>query len=233
MVLWPLLTSCTSVLHCCKGSWFGGTIRQSPCKLRARPPQVRAGNLHPIQPPYLHTRVRVALDFALLGKLVRPVLPYIRFLFVGPGFCLQLPSYSTSRWTPLLLANASCYRAHSGLSPPGYHPCWAHLHNTRPPLRVGRVFFEAGQPQIPAQDQRRTSAPQDLHRARTIRPPGCARRSDELSNQYTEKIPANVACMLLLQFSGNPLYILFFYLFLFFRKHKQNRKRNIVIGESE
>jgi hypothetical protein len=39
--------------------------------------------------------------------------------------------------------------------------------------------------------------------------------------------------MLLLQFPGNPLYILFFYLFLFFRKHKQNKKINVLIGKSE
>jgi hypothetical protein len=39
--------------------------------------------------------------------------------------------------------------------------------------------------------------------------------------------------MLLLQFPGNPLYILFFYLFLFFRKHKQNKRINILRGEIE
>jgi len=31
-------------------------------------------------------------------------MPYMRFLFVGAGFCLQLPSDSTSRWTPLLFS---------------------------------------------------------------------------------------------------------------------------------
>ena len=66
----------------------------------------------------------------------------------------------------------------------------------------------------PAQDKRRTSAPQDLRRARAMQPPGYAQRPDGLSPAH-KKIPANVACMLLLQFSGNPLYILFFYLFLF------------------
>jgi hypothetical protein len=29
----------------------------------------------------------------------------MRFLFVGPGLCLQLPSDSTSRWTPLLFSS--------------------------------------------------------------------------------------------------------------------------------
>ena len=33
--------------------------------------------------------------------------PFMKFLFVRPGFCLRLPSDSTSRWTPLPLANAS------------------------------------------------------------------------------------------------------------------------------
>ena len=31
----------------------------------------------------------------------------MQFLFVGSNFCRQLLSDSTSRWTPLLLANAS------------------------------------------------------------------------------------------------------------------------------
>ena len=59
---------------------------------------------------------------------------YIRFLFVGSELCpllisrnnIRLPPDSTSRWTPLPLANASCYRARSGLSPPSYRPCLAH-----------------------------------------------------------------------------------------------------------
>ena len=33
--------------------------------------------------------------------------PFMKFLFVRPRFCLRLPSDSTSRWTPLPLANAS------------------------------------------------------------------------------------------------------------------------------
>jgi hypothetical protein len=66
---------------------YGRTVRQSPYKLFAIPPRVRASNLRPIQPPHLHHRVRGASDFASLGKLVRPVLPSTRFLFVGPGLC--------------------------------------------------------------------------------------------------------------------------------------------------
>lgn len=36
---------------------------------------------------------------------------------------IRLPSNSTSRWIPLPMANAFCYRARSGLSPPNNHSC--------------------------------------------------------------------------------------------------------------
>src|SRR5437762_3929866 len=55
-----------------------------------------------------------------------PIQPYIQFLFVSSGFCLRLPSDSTSRWIPLPLANSSYYQAYNGLSPPSYSPCRAH-----------------------------------------------------------------------------------------------------------
>ena len=58
-----------------------------------------------------------------------PIQPYMQFLFVSSGFCLRLPSDSTSRWTPLPLANSSYYQACSGLSPPSYRPCRAHIEN--------------------------------------------------------------------------------------------------------
>ena len=61
-----------------------------------------------------------------MGRIVRPLQPTMRFLFVGPELCLWLPSDSASRQTPLPLASASCYRARSGLSPPSCYPCRAH-----------------------------------------------------------------------------------------------------------
>ena len=64
----------------------------------------------------------------------------MRFLFVGPGLCLRLPSDSTSRWTPLPLANASCYRARSGLAPPSYRPCRAHNYK-KDCVHYGAVLF--------------------------------------------------------------------------------------------
>ena len=51
---------------------------------------------------------------------------HMRFLFVSASICFQLPSDSTSRWTPLPSANSSYCQACSGLSPPSYRPCWAH-----------------------------------------------------------------------------------------------------------
>ena len=64
------------------------------------------------------------------GRLVRPIMPHMRFLFVGPRFCLRLPSDSTSRWTPLPLANSSHCNACSGLTPPSLCACRAHPSST-------------------------------------------------------------------------------------------------------
>ena len=91
-------------------------------------------NFHSMQPPYLLYRVRVASDFILYGRLIRSNTALykvsVRRLRTLPTVdfrnSIRLPSDSTSRWTPLPSANASCYRARSGLSPPSYRPCWAH-----------------------------------------------------------------------------------------------------------
>ena len=63
-------TSYDSARHHCLGSSAVEDFRQSPPRLFARPPRVRASNLHPMQPPHLHhsdfsLRVRVVSDFAL------------------------------------------------------------------------------------------------------------------------------------------------------------------------
>ena len=56
-----------------------------------------------------------------------PHKPYMQFLFIRPGFCRRLPSDSSSRRTPLPLANTSYCQVCSGLSPYSYRPCRAHL----------------------------------------------------------------------------------------------------------
>ena len=68
------------------------------------------------------------------GNSSVPDTPYMQFLFVKPRFCLwvsmsphiRLPSDSTSRWTPLSLANSSYCQVCSGLSPPSNRACRAH-----------------------------------------------------------------------------------------------------------
>ena len=50
----------------------------------------------------------------------------IRFLFVESEFCHQLPSDSTSRWTPLLRLAVPVITARRGLSPPRCTTCLAH-----------------------------------------------------------------------------------------------------------
>ena len=57
-------------------------------------------------------------------------MPYMQFLFVRPRLCLRLPSDSTSRWTPLPLANSSYCQVCSGLSPPSDSACRAHIVKT-------------------------------------------------------------------------------------------------------
>ena len=64
-------------------------------------------NFHPIGLLHLPWLLRTVLDFVLFSKLIRNLKPYMKFLFVRPGFCLRLPSDSASRRTPLPLANAS------------------------------------------------------------------------------------------------------------------------------
>ena len=57
---------------------------------------------------------------------------------------IRLPSDYSSRWTPMPSANASCYRAHSGLSPPSYYPCRAYQKWSVPKCRTDhlqKLFF--------------------------------------------------------------------------------------------
>jgi len=66
-----------------------------------RPPG-KACNLHPIYPPHLLLHLPVIIGLWILWPPRPDVAASMRFLFVEPGLCLQLPSDSTSQWTPLL-----------------------------------------------------------------------------------------------------------------------------------
>src|SRR5690606_34544536 len=72
-------------------------------------------NFHPIYLLHLPCCLRAVSDFDLLCNLIRTALALydMYFLFVRPGFCRRLPSDSTSRWTPLPLANTSYCQARS------------------------------------------------------------------------------------------------------------------------
>ncbi len=90
-----------------------------------RPPQVRVRILRPM-PSHLSIGTRAVSDFVVLSQLIHSDGPHMRFLFVDTWFCLDLPSDSASRRTPLVSANSSYCQVCSGLSPPRFAPCWAH-----------------------------------------------------------------------------------------------------------
>ena len=121
-VLWPLLTSCGSLL----------------LRIFFLRPQDLPGYSHILS---LFTcriyrkRFRVAIGLCFVMQTHPRLRPYMRFLFVRPEFCplgdlstpnIRLSSDSTSRWTPLPLAKSSRYRATSGLSP--YRTCAHRAH---------------------------------------------------------------------------------------------------------
>lgn len=119
LVLWLLLTSCSSLLL---RDFFSLVCKTSSGKRY---------NFHLIYLLHLHLEIRAVLDFILCWKLVRFKMPYMQFLFVRPRFCFRLPSDSASQRTPLPLANSSYCQVCSGLSPPSDNACRAHNKKNR------------------------------------------------------------------------------------------------------
>ena len=74
-------------------------------------------------------------------------MPCMQFLFIRPRLCRGLPSDSTSRWTPLPLANSSYCQVCSGLSPPSDSACRAHYKKHR---HGGGVFTRLGAQAVPS-----------------------------------------------------------------------------------
>ena len=132
-VLWLLLTSAAICI----------SIR---AYLRLRLSQISPGkntDLHPMYLPHLPPK-DPGSGWALFCFANSPSLSGLdmRFLSVRSGLCRQLPSDSTSRWTPLLLANTPRCQAYSGLSPPSLCPCWAHNKKSQTVQhRPGFLFF--------------------------------------------------------------------------------------------
>ena len=74
-----------------------------------------------------------------LANSSAPHKPYMQFLFIRPEICRRLPSDSSSRRTPLPLANNSYCQVCSGLSPYSYRPCQAHM--KKPGTKVPGFIF--------------------------------------------------------------------------------------------
>lgn len=71
-------------------------------------------NLRSIYPHHLQCRVRVIFGLRLVMQTRPHCICLIVFVFLGPELCRQLPSDSTSQWTPLLLANG--WRLHTPIT---------------------------------------------------------------------------------------------------------------------
>ena len=114
----------------------------------------------PVRPPRVRTKsfpsstCRIYVHRFRVVTGLRPMLrpyprcpPCMRFLFVRPRVCLQLPSDSTSQWTPLLFSYAlpttGCAR--------DFHPLdFAHAGRTSKTGRLSlpvRLFIPSQQPQ--------------------------------------------------------------------------------------
>src|SRR3954470_23707294 len=93
-LLRPLLTS---------APWSGDlavpSVRRDCRRTRCRSPGVSPVSFL-AHPPDLQSRPLMDMDFATVSPLVRPVLPRIRFLFVGSRFRSTLPSDGPSRFRP-------------------------------------------------------------------------------------------------------------------------------------
>ena len=124
-VLWPLLTSCGSLL-----------LRIFFCVRKTSP---GTHTFFPSLPAaFTVERFRVAIGLCFVLQTYPRLRPYMRFLYVRPEFCplgdlstpkIRLSSDSASRRTPLPLANPSRCRADSGLSP--YRTCAHRAHKLK------------------------------------------------------------------------------------------------------
>ncbi len=104
----PFSTACAEPTMASADFWKSFRIPCGiPCHLRQvpRPPRVRTTAFTPHPPHLLHHRL-MATGFTLSRKLAPMMQPGMRFVFLELGFCLQLPSDPTLRWSPLPSANS-------------------------------------------------------------------------------------------------------------------------------
>lgn len=115
--------------------------------------QVSQGKTRDLRAIYLaHLRPHPPGDIGLLGSLARMRPPHMRFLFVRPALCLQLPSGPASRRRPCCSASDSHHqgpqRTCTSKSSAGHHPGLSVLtHRALPgapkkgPGQAGRSYF--------------------------------------------------------------------------------------------
>ena len=107
-VPWPCSLGSLIVRH----AWRSPRVRRNP--FPRFPPDL------PVPHP---SGYRASLSIARLPCGHRP---YIRFLFVGSGFCLRRPPDPASRQRPCLQLTVPTTAAYSGLAPYRFTPCLAH-----------------------------------------------------------------------------------------------------------
>ena len=96
-----------------------------------RPPRIRTTTF-PLRPPHLRdSPLGDDADFAVSCQLIRDAPPHMRFVFLGAGFCLRLPSHDTSRCRSCLQLGLGITSSTRGLPPPSGCPCRAY--KERPP----------------------------------------------------------------------------------------------------
>ena len=123
------------------------------------PPQVRTCSFPPCA-CCIYTSDSVTLGASSCFADLPILVCLMQFLFVRPVVCLQLPSDSVSRRTPLSLAmRLVLYLLRSGLSPVRTRSCRAHPKKYRPGEKTrGAVFLTEpdGRPKAPEPDQARS-----------------------------------------------------------------------------
>ena len=107
----------------------------------ARPPQIRTCSFRLMPAAFTHMYSEWLSGFNFACSLTHIHRPYMRFLSVRPDLCRQLPSDSTSRWTPLPLA--ICFPSLGRIR--DFHPLeHAHAGRTRKqtrPIKSVSVLF--------------------------------------------------------------------------------------------
>src|SRR5437868_12254568 len=89
------------------------------------------------------TILLMVTGFAFLSRLTQTAPPSTRFVFLGAGFRLGLPSHPASRRRSCLRLGVSTTSSSRGLSPPIDRPCRAYSKLAKP-LRSGAPAGLAG-----------------------------------------------------------------------------------------